>query len=132
MSKRDRKRRDTVPPAEPLRSTPFADLAERLPGALPQQRQVPPQDAPAAEILRPQKHPYQVARTRKGAYDLTFERRAKGKGVTVLRRVTGDLQHLMNELKKRCGAGGAIREDAIELQGDHRKAIEFYLRGQGL
>ncbi len=132
MSKRDRNRRDALPPAEPLRSTPFADLAERLPGALPQQRQEPPQDAPAAEILRPQKHPYQLARTRKGAYDLTFEHRAKGKGVTVLRRVTGDLQYLMNELKKCCGAGGAIREGAIELQGDHRKAIEFYLRGQGL
>ncbi|HOF42087.1 MAG TPA: hypothetical protein PLD73_18610 [Candidatus Hydrogenedentes bacterium] len=131
MSKSDRKRRDTSPPAEPLRSTPFAGLADRLPGDLPQQGQEP-QGAPAAEILRPQKHSYQVARTRKGAYDLAFEHRAKGKGVTVLRRVTGDLDSLLNELKKRCGAGGTIREDAIELQGDHRKAIEFYLRGQGL
>ena len=50
----------------------------------------------------------------------------------MLRRVTGDLETLLSELKKRCGAGGTVREDAIELQGDHRKAIEFYLREQGL
>ncbi len=132
MSNHERKRLDTSPPSEPLRSTPFADLAERLTGALPQQGQHPPQAAPKAEILRPRRHPWQVARTRKSAYDLAFEHRAKGKGVTVLRRVTGDLETLLGELKKRCGAGGTVREDAIELQGDHRKAIEFYLREQGL
>jgi len=132
MSDHDRKRLDTSPPSEPLRSTPFADLAERLPRDLPPQGQHPPQTEPRAEILRPRKRPYQVARTRKGAYDLAFENRARGKGVTVLRRVTGDLETLLSELKKRCGAGGTVREDAIELHGDHRKAIEFYLREQGL
>ena len=47
----------------------------------------------------------------------------KGKGVTV---VTGlpvgeaELKALAKELKARCGAGGAVKEGVIEIQGDHR------------
>ncbi|HOD51342.1 MAG TPA: translation initiation factor [Candidatus Hydrogenedentes bacterium] len=132
MAKKDTKCIDTSPPSEPLRSQPFAELAARLPKDLPKQGQQPQRDPAKVEIIRPRKWPYQVARTRKGGYDLSFESRAKGKGVTVLRGVSGDAEALLAELKKRCGAGGTVREDAIEIQGDHRKAIEFHFREQGI
>lgn len=118
--------------AKPLTDNPFAALAGKLPKDLPQECAPPPKEEPRAEILSPERLPYRVERTKKGGYDLAFERRAKGKGVTVLRRVQGDGEALMKKLKKKCGAGGTVHEDSIELQGDHRAAIERLLRGEGL
>lgn len=132
MARKDKKRVETSPQSEPLRANPFAELADRLPKDLPKHSEIPQQEPGKAEIIRRKKRPYQVARTRKGGYNLAFEHRAKGKGVTVLQGVSGDAEALLSELKKRCGAGGAAREDAVEIQGDQRKAIEFYLREQGL
>ncbi len=49
-----------------------------------------------------------------------------GKGVTV---VTGlamphpELEALGTRLKKLCGAGGAVRDGIIEIQGDHRDRL---------
>lgn len=49
-----------------------------------------------------------------------------GKGVSV---VTGlplagaDLEALARQLKKLCGAGGAVRDGVIEIQGDHRDRL---------
>lgn len=130
MSKNDKQRIDMSTASEPLRNNPFTAFADRLPKDLPKQGQMPEAEPARAEIIRPRKRPYAVARARKGGYNLAFENRAKGKGVTVLRGVTGDAETLLSELQKRCGAGGTVREDSIEIQGDHRKAIEFYLREQ--
>lgn len=49
-----------------------------------------------------------------------------GRGVSV---VTGlplsaqDLEALGTRLKKLCGAGGAVRDGVIEIQGDHRDRL---------
>jgi translation initiation factor 1 len=49
-----------------------------------------------------------------------------GKGVTV---ITGlplapdALEALAGNLKRSCGAGGAVRGDRIEIQGDHRDRV---------
>jgi translation initiation factor 1 len=49
-----------------------------------------------------------------------------GKGVSV---VTGlplageELEALATRLKKLCGAGGAVKEGTIEIQGDHRDRL---------
>lgn len=49
-----------------------------------------------------------------------------GKGVTV---VTGlpmnaaELEELAGKLKRSCGAGGAVRGDKIEIQGEHRDKV---------
>ncbi len=131
MSKKN-PRIDVSTAAEPLTDNPFAALADKLPKDLPQKNAPPPEEKPKAEILPPEEFPYRVERTRKGGYDLAFERRAKGKGVTVLRRVHGDGEALMKKLKKKCGAGGTVHEDSIELQGDHRSAIERFLRNEEL
>ena len=50
----------------------------------------------------------------------------KGKGVTVITGVplAGDaLKDLAQKLKQRCGAGGTIKDGAIEIQGEHRDLL---------
>ncbi|WP_028317760.1 translation initiation factor Sui1 [Desulfobulbus elongatus] len=58
----------------------------------------------------------------------------KGSGVTV---ITGlalnpeQLRELAGRLKKQCGAGGAVKDGAIEIQGDHRDLLITTLQGLG-
>jgi translation initiation factor 1 len=50
----------------------------------------------------------------------------KGKGVTTISGVPLDaagLQALAQDLKKRCGSGGAVKDGVIEIQGDHRALL---------
>jgi translation initiation factor 1 len=42
-----------------------------------------------------------------------------------------DLEALARDLKRRLGTGGAVKGFTIELQGDHRDALEVALREQG-
>jgi translation initiation factor 1 len=57
-----------------------------------------------------------------------------GKGVTV---VTGlalpaaQLEALAGELKRACGAGGAVRDGKIEVQGEHRDKVVAELVRRG-
>jgi translation initiation factor 1 len=39
---------------------------------------------------------------------------------------------LARDLRAACGSGGTVREDTIELQGDHRDKIEAALAARGL
>jgi len=58
----------------------------------------------------------------------------KGKGVTVISGLplTGaELRVLATQLKKRCGSGGTVDGDRIEIQGDHRDVIVKELAQQG-
>jgi translation initiation factor 1 len=46
-----------------------------------------------------------------------------GKGVSVITGLplaAAELEELGRRLKKLCGAGGAVRDGVIEIQGDHR------------
>lgn len=48
----------------------------------------------------------------------------KGKTVTVITGLpSSQLRPLAKEMKRRCGVGGAVKEGAIELQGDQRDAV---------
>lgn len=50
----------------------------------------------------------------------------KGKGVTVITGLglpTERLEALATQLKKRCGSGGTVDGDRIEIQGDHRDLL---------
>jgi translation initiation factor 1 len=50
----------------------------------------------------------------------------KGKGVTTISGVPLDpsgLTALAKELKRTCGSGGTIKENIIEIQGDHRDVL---------
>jgi translation initiation factor 1 len=56
----------------------------------------------------------------------------KGKTVTVVRGLpSGELTAVAADLKKLCGAGGAVKEGAVEIQGDHRDKVVARLVAQG-
>jgi translation initiation factor 1 len=49
-----------------------------------------------------------------------------GKGVSVITGLplnAADLEALATQLKKSCGAGGAVKDNRIEIQGDHRDRL---------
>ncbi len=42
-----------------------------------------------------------------------------------------DLPAMLKRFKQQCSAGGGLREDGFELQGDHRDRLVAALRGMG-
>jgi translation initiation factor 1 len=55
-----------------------------------------------------------------------------GKVVTVIRGLPARvLEERASELKRFCGAGGAVKDGAVEIQGDHRERVAERLRGHG-
>lgn len=58
----------------------------------------------------------------------------RGKTVTVIRDLEltpKDMKALSKRLKKRCGAGGSVKDGNIEVQGDHRDTIAAELEKLG-
>lgn len=55
----------------------------------------------------------------------------KGKTVTVISGLFGDLKPQLKELQKLCGAGGAVKDGKIEIQGDNRVKIRQHLEKKG-
>ena len=58
----------------------------------------------------------------------------KGKSMTVISGVSlahDELQKLGKSLKKKCGAGGTVKNGAIEIQGDHRETVIQELKKMG-
>jgi len=58
----------------------------------------------------------------------------KGKGVTILSGIQLKkiaLKTLAKELKQKCGVGGAVKSNNIEIQGDHRDLIVKLLQQKG-
>lgn len=50
----------------------------------------------------------------------------KGSGVTTVSGLPlgpDQLHALAGQLKKKCGAGGAVKDDVIEIQGEHRDLL---------
>lgn len=59
----------------------------------------------------------------------------RGKSVTLITGLAlgdAELKSLAKELKKRCGGGGAVKNGAVEIQGDHRQAVAEFLEGKGI
>jgi translation initiation factor 1 len=55
-----------------------------------------------------------------------------GKTVTVVRGLPRrDVDAVAKDLKRHCGAGGAAKDGAVEIQGDHREKIAARLTAQG-
>ena len=57
-----------------------------------------------------------------------------GKGVTVITGLVlpeAQLETLAGELKRACGAGGAVRNGRIEVQGEHRDRVVAELVRRG-
>ena len=84
----------------------------------------PPLPAPSPLRLPPQQ---QTAR-------LAIENRKRGKSVTVVRGLSAagnDLADLLTRLKTACGAGGTIKEDTLEIQGEHLDRVRALLAAIG-
>ena len=63
---------------------------------------------------------------------LALEKRAKGKTATVVSGLdAGYLPELLTRLKNACGAGGTIKDGAIEIQGRHLDRIRETLEQIG-
>lgn len=93
-------------------------------GALETDCACPPMPPPAAPRIPPEK---QTAR-------LAIEKRKKGKVVTVIRglpAIGNDLPELLTKLKNACGAGGAIQDDVLEIQGEHVERAGELLKSLG-
>ena len=55
-----------------------------------------------------------------------------GKVVTVIRGLPApELEERASDLKRLCGAGGAVKDGTVEIQGDHREKIAERLRTLG-
>ncbi|PKK90999.1 MAG: stress response translation initiation inhibitor YciH [Candidatus Wallbacteria bacterium HGW-Wallbacteria-1] len=58
----------------------------------------------------------------------------RGKGVTIITGVPlqgPEMDNLARELKKKCGAGGTLKDGIIEIQGEHRDFLVEELRSRG-
>lgn len=63
-----------------------------------------------------------------------IERQKKGRGgkeVTVIFGLTSDLKEWKKEFQKLCATGGTVKNDTIEIQGDHRNKIKNFLSQKG-
>lgn len=67
--------------------------------------------------------------------DIRLDKKGRGgKMVTVLSGFQSnptELDTLCKTFKKLCGTGGTVRDNLIEIQGDHRKKLEQKLIDQG-
>jgi translation initiation factor 1 len=57
-----------------------------------------------------------------------------GKAVTIVRGLPlapAELKALAKALKQRCGVGGSVKDDTIEIQGDQRQVLKAELEKRG-
>jgi len=76
-----------------------------------------------------------AAATSDGNVRVRLEKKGRGgKAVSLVSGLPLDeegLRKLAAELKKRCGAGGAVKDGQIEIQGDHRDTLVAALLALG-
>lgn len=81
--------------------------------------------SPARPELPPSQQQLKIEASRKGR---------KGKTVTVVSGFQSSseiLEGLAKQLKNQCGSGGAVKDNTIEVQGDHREKVQQMLMGLG-
>ena len=74
--------------------------------------------------------PYTIGKTKKGSLPIRVENRNKGKKVTVVFNVSGNLKELLSELKHAAGSGGVVKDDTVEIQGDKAEFVEKFLKNK--
>ncbi len=72
-----------------------------------------------------------------GSQTARIRRERKGRGGKTV-TIVGGLQHdpqtlatLLRSLKQVCGAGGALKDGELEIQGDHRERVTTALKALG-
>ncbi|MFZ4640338.1 MAG: translation initiation factor [Nodosilinea sp.] len=72
-----------------------------------------------------------------GQQNLRVEVSRKGRGGKTVTVITGfshspdALANLARQLKAHCGTGGTVKDDSIEIQGDHREKLVAVLGTKG-
>lgn len=90
-----------------------------------------PDPEPERERAAEQSYPAASAQTARIWRD---RKRRRGKTVTViggLRHDPATLEALLRTLKQQCGAGGALKDGELEIQGDHRERVAAALAALG-
>ena len=108
-------------PAQPAAGPPARGVAAHASGTPLPVAASPAQPAPS----------YMVMGSKKGGFPVSIEPRAKGKKVTVVHNVTGDLDQLCKDLKGAVGSGGVVRDNNVEVQGEHVARTEAFLLKKG-
>lgn len=65
---------------------------------------------------------------------LSFRRTGKGSGMTLVEKLPmhpAGKEELLSKFKKRLGAGGAVKNGVLELQGDRRDFVKKELEAAG-
>jgi len=79
--------------------------------------------------------PGQPATPSDGTVRLRRETKGRGGGTVIVISgipLTGPaLKELAGALKKRCGCGGTIKDNIVEIQGDHRDTLLLELESRG-
>lgn len=59
----------------------------------------------------------------------------RGKSMTVVfetRMSKTTLEAFLKEIRKSCGAGGTVKGDTLEIQGEHRDKVQALFEAQGI
>jgi len=78
--------------------------------------------------------PIPITPPEKQTVALRLEKRKRGKQVTLISGILNEgeqLALLVTELKSICGAGGSIKNEILEIQGDHVETIRKTLAERG-
>ena len=59
-----------------------------------------------------------------------FVEKRKGKTLTIVKNFDGDLKALASKLKSKLSCGGTVKDDQIELQGDHLNQVKAILQNK--
>ena len=90
---------------------------------------IPRQEQPAGKVLPACMRPAQLRVT------IRLDRKSRaGKSVTVIEGLLmsqKEREALLKQLKGKLGTGGTIRDDALEIQGDHREALMTVVEKMG-
>lgn len=97
----------------------------------------PPHTFRGVVMARPVKQPVAARPAGSGPPKVRVARETAGsggKGVTVITGLPlppAELEELLGRLKRCCGAGGTVRGDRLEIQGEHRNRLVVELAKLG-
>ncbi|MCE7068795.1 MULTISPECIES: translation initiation factor [unclassified Dyadobacter] len=63
-----------------------------------------------------------------------LDRKGGGKVITIIKGFIGtnaDMEALGKQLKALCGSGGTVKDQEVQIQGDHRDKVINWLVGKG-
>ncbi len=133
MTKRDDKRPEGV---QPLKQSPFAALANRMPPAAPAPPTSAPQPPAPQASAAPKPADAKAAPKGPARAVVRIERKGRrGKDVTIIEKLDlspAALEAWLKELKQSLGTGGALEDTDLVLQGDHRDRAARWLEARGV